>query len=130
MKKIILILFLVGVLVLLGCTSNKNSFVNEQTECESRGGVWNKYLLPSGELLDKPFCTLPFSDYGKKCTDSSQCIGNCEPPNEFLNREGGNWVTLYRENVSGTCSKFTKGCESYQIINGILDLESQAVCVV
>ena len=94
------------------------------------GGVWNKYLLPSGELLDKPFCTLPFSDYGKKCTDSSQCIGNCEPQNEVLNREGGNWVTPYRENVYGTCSKFTKGCESYQIINGILDLESQAVCVV
>jgi len=32
--------------------------------------------------------------------------------------------------VSGTCSKFSKGCESYQIVNGTLDLESQAICVV
>ena len=105
-----------------------NSLINEE-ECKSKGGIWHKYMLPSGELLDNPFCQLPFSDAGKECTDSSQCLGNCEPPQEFLKREGGNWVISYRENVSGTCSKFSKGCESHQIMNGTLDLESQAICV-
>ena len=106
-----------------------NSLINEEEECKSKGGIWHKYLLPSDELLDNPFCQLPFSDAGKECTDSSQCLGNCEPPQEFLKREGGNWVISYRENVSGTCSKFSKGCESHQIMNGTLDLESQAICV-
>jgi len=107
-----------------------NSLINEEEECKSQGGIWHKYLLPSDELLDNPFCQLPFSDAGKECTDSSQCIGNCEPPQEFFKRENGNWEVSYRENVSGTCSKFSKGCESYQIVNGTLDLESQAICVV
>ncbi|PIN95147.1 hypothetical protein COU53_00875 [Candidatus Pacearchaeota archaeon CG10_big_fil_rev_8_21_14_0_10_30_48] len=86
--------------------------------------------MPSDELLDNPYCQLPFSDAGKECTDSDQCLGNCVPPQNYLERENGNWVTPYREDVSGTCSKFSKGCESYQIIDGILDLQSQAICVV
>jgi hypothetical protein len=141
MKNTFLIFILISLIFISGCrkmaepiNTNDNLLtnekVNEQTKCESAGGVWKKYVEPSGELLDKPFCTLPFSDYGKKCTDSSQCIGNCEPPDEFLSRENGKWVVLYRENISGTCSKFNKDCESYQITNGTLNLESQVICIV
>ena len=106
----------------------------DKSECEALEGFWvdsnNSWVI-----IDEPYCNLPFSDHGKECTDSSQCEGNCEPPQEYLAREPGEdgwnvWVTPYRENVTGNCSKFSTGCLSYQIINGTLDLESQSICVV
>ena len=73
---------------------------------------------------------IAFPDYGKICNDSSQCLGNCEPPQEYLEVEDNEWVVPYREGVYGTCTEYKHDCESHQIINGTLNLTDQFICVV
>jgi hypothetical protein len=103
-----------------------------QTDCEAQDGFWvtqNNTMV----VLDEPYCQLPFPDHGEECTDSSQCYGNCAPPEELLERGDVNgthtWITPYSENVVGTCNN-ARGCFSYQVLNGVVDLPSQGLCMV
>jgi hypothetical protein len=40
--------------------------------CERRGGFYQ-----IGGLLGRYYCTIPFSDGGKPCTDKADCQGRC-----------------------------------------------------
>ncbi len=110
---------------------NTQSLTNKKTECESQGGIWVDLIQPSGVPLDEPFCSLPSIDYGKKCNDSNQCLGNCEPPREYYARKNGKWIVSYWENITGTCSRgSSKTCFTPDIINGTLDLNSWRICAI
>ena len=114
MIKIIVmsLLLLIGLMVLMGCTSTiVEPATNQQTEkiaptesqtkseweiakedCESKGGqqVGCESLTPT--------CSLPTKDGGKPCSDSDECEQECvAPPN----------CEIGKTNVKGTCAKRT-----------------------
>ncbi|MFH1968419.1 MAG: DUF5667 domain-containing protein [bacterium] len=80
---------------------------SEAEECTERGGVWRKW-----GIADFESCNLRTSDYGKLCTDKSQCDGQCIGENQ--------------ESTSGKCSewKATYGCRVFiqngKVIGGTL----------
>ena len=83
-KNTFLILFIAGIIVISGCTQQKELSSKKQEispadkeSCETLGGVWKVW----GDTRDsKPGCNLPTTDSGKSCTDSSQCESYCEAP--------------------------------------------------
>ncbi len=76
------------------CISNLGrSTPSTQEECAKAGGTWGKIGLSPTDA-----CNIKAADFGKTCTDQSQCQGTCIGENE--------------SSVSGKCSEWiiTVGC--------------------
>lgn len=89
-----------------------------KTECESAGGKWGQQ-----GLLEREFCNLLATDFGKKCSDSDECQGKCiatiTQQEEELLKQG------QALEMSGSCSKWhtTFGCLPFVqngVVSGIL----------
>jgi hypothetical protein len=96
------------------CAENREDFVRDYSwffEGKSYLDWCNECLrqngLPSISFDAGPFCNLLTSDFGKECTDSSQCEGYCIAENENSN--------------SGKCSEYDMledGCGWLEVVNG------------
>lgn len=63
--------------------------------CEKRGGQW-RLVGKAGNNI----CVLPYSDGGKECTDSSQCLAGC-----YYHPPEGQTFPQPKTVVKGTCRK-------------------------
>lgn len=57
-----------------------SKFGADPIECWKQGGSYN--FLHSKYFFDTP-CRITYSDYGKACTDGSECLGGCIPDNSL-----------------------------------------------
>ncbi|MFA6382262.1 MAG: hypothetical protein WCX08_03305 [Candidatus Buchananbacteria bacterium] len=74
MKKTTLIVIIVIAVVIIGgiYVWQRLNMPSEQSKCTKQGGNW---ITGSSEYGSK--CIIPYSDAGKKCTSSDQCLGQC-----------------------------------------------------
>jgi len=98
----------VATLIILGllftCSQTpvvKPDIPQTEQECLARGGNWTHIGLPG---MPKR-CDLKATDGGKKCTDSSQCEGECMAPEAA--QEG--------DTIEGSCSEYILvfGCKRF-----------------
>jgi len=84
----------------------------EPKSCHEKGGV-----IKSTCMSRTPYCVISFSDAGKQCSDSSECLGRCQIKNQFV-KEG--------TKTTGSCSANNVPCGCYQTVaKGIADY---AIC--
>ena len=83
--------------------------VKSQTICERLGGEMRSVCM-----MGMQTCVVPYSDGGKSCTDSTQCMGDC-------------WISLDREEVTvpklgqpttGVCQENTDHCGCFVRVTG------------
>jgi hypothetical protein len=72
---------------LFGCAANP---VLSEHQCQAQGGV-----VQEVGMFATPACVIPFSDAGKTCLDSSECLGLCKAAPE----------AIVGESASGTCQR-------------------------
>ncbi len=81
----LLILAIIGLVVFSQTPTGKLYLqtIKTNTECMKKGG--NAYRDGSGGII----CNISYSDGGKKCTSSDQCLGDCvTDKDENLGKEG------------------------------------------
>jgi hypothetical protein len=110
------LLLLISILLITGCASTTERSVAESTEevrqdalnnidvlaCLGKGGV-----VKSVCMFTMPYCVQTFIDAGKKCSDNSNCSGDCRLEDDFVNSG---------TKTSGFCSKNSNPCGCYQRI--------------
>ncbi|NQZ24038.1 MAG: hypothetical protein HRT53_18580 [Colwellia sp.] len=121
------LLLLILIILITGCASTAEISVDEPTKdfrqkalnnidiqtCLGKGGV-----IKSVCMFAMPYCVQTFIDAGKKCSDSSDCAGDCRLEDDFVNSG---------TNTSGFCSTNSDPCGCYQrITNGKAE---PALCV-
>ncbi len=96
---------------LMDITSNLGDHPASQEECEAANGVWQRWGLSPTES-----CNLRTGDYGRACTDDSECQGRCTT----------DCFDADCATEPGSCTEFiwVYGCFGYWE-----DGELQAICV-
>jgi hypothetical protein len=136
--SVLLNLFMAKFFFVLNCTEYKEngwfcSYMyprdiseNKRKELEQRcikdgGDSMVSRAISGGEYF---VCSIPFSDYGKPCTNSSECKGDCEYigaiPTFCVNKEDN--VYSCSEKIQGTCSK-----ENYSICSFWKEVNDQQI---
>jgi hypothetical protein len=121
------LLLLIIILLIIGCAStdeiSKDESIKEvrqvtlnnidSSACLDKGGVIKNVCMSA-----IPYCVQTFIDAGKKCSDSSNCSGDCRLENGFVN--SGTKAT-------GFCSTNSNPCGCYQRIT--IGKAEPALCV-
>ena len=100
--------------------NNSGQQLDTQEACEAKGGKWLPDCRPNERR-----CLMPYSDAGKRCTDSSQCESNmCITDLEVVCKVDSGCpepqVPKPGEPAVGICKRNNERCGSfYEIKNGI-----------
>ncbi|MFQ3231661.1 hypothetical protein [Reinekea sp.] len=90
---------------------NKTNF--DALTCESQGGTVENVCMQN-----QLFCIQSYSDAGKTCTDSSECLGDCRVEGQFIEAN---------TETSGFCSADNNPCGCFQAVEA--GIAEYAICV-